>query len=167
MAYPFEVKERAFFLWSQPDGLSFEEIAREIGTSVATIKRWSVKHHWKARRDEIRKKAAAKADRKAADLISKLTAELSQLAEITFDKLVSEVTSPKTFEGGVSSYIGIVKQLRELRKVPADTFDLKIAQIVEIFFRVLGEDRVIGPLIDRRRDKIVAKLENAFAEASG
>jgi len=51
--YSFEVIEKAEELYCV-DGLTYEQVASEMGIAQSTLKRWGKKYNWAAKREEIR-----------------------------------------------------------------------------------------------------------------
>jgi transposase len=50
--YPWEVRDGAEDLYVLK-GLSYEEVAREIGVALSTIKRWAYAYGWQGRRQRF------------------------------------------------------------------------------------------------------------------
>lgn len=51
--YSFEIVERAEELYCV-DGLTYDQVASEMGIAQSTLKRWGKKYNWAAKREEIR-----------------------------------------------------------------------------------------------------------------
>ena len=79
MAYDLETKEKARMMWLK--GVSFENIAKELGSNLTTIFNWSVEGAWKDDLEEIQKQIKKKTNEKVVDDIDKMNqSHLAQLA---------------------------------------------------------------------------------------
>ena len=79
MAYDLETKEKARMMWLK--GISFDNIAKELGSNLTTMFNWSVEGAWKDDLEEIQKQIKIKTNEKVVDDIDKMNQiHLAQLA---------------------------------------------------------------------------------------
>jgi hypothetical protein len=79
MAYDLKTKEKARMMWLK--GISFENIAKELGTNLTTVFNWSVDGAWKDDIEVIQKELKKKSNEKVIDDIDKMNQiHLAQLA---------------------------------------------------------------------------------------
>ncbi|MCF6191845.1 MAG: hypothetical protein L3J76_01755 [Candidatus Hydrothermae bacterium] len=159
MGYPNTIKEAAFEMFVK--GYSYARIAEEIGARFGldvaerTVKRWAKKYDWHVRKRGVLLEARKALDERLADEIASIEKEVLDLRRKIMEEM--EPLSLRSKERAIEAVIKLTDLWFRMQKDRRPEVDAD--RIVQAILEVLLEHPKIGPLMERYRDEIAAKIE--------
>lgn len=167
MTYSHEVREEAFQLYCR--GLSLRQVAlrmseaRSIRLDNRTVAAWVHRYGWPERRLRLRRRVENMADERWAQEAAQLLSRLSRLRE---DILDAAAACPfRSAEGAVRSLAIVQKVIASLVRPRDDSITLdQLESVMAAIFLVLQQDEVLGPVLARREEAVLARIEAHLTE---
>ncbi|MCX7731611.1 MAG: helix-turn-helix domain-containing protein [candidate division WOR-3 bacterium] len=156
-----DLHEQAFQLYLQ--GKSQEEIARLLGIAKSTIARWakdtSPEFNWTERARKIRERVRTLSDKKLADRLTRLYEEIDSLRA----EVLAEIghTQWRSKEGAIAAARSLTELLLKLQP---EQNEIK-SQTLNAVFGVLFSDPVLGPVLERRKEILMEKINQVLSNA--
>ncbi len=167
MAYSHEVREEAFHLYCHR--LSLRQIAlrmsevRRIRLTHVTVAAWVHRYGWSERRLRLRRQVENMADEKWAGEAAQLLSRLSGLREDILD--AAAVQPFKSAEGAVRSLATVQRVIGSVLRPLDDSITLdQLEAVMATIFQVFQQDEVLGPVLNKREEAILAQIEARLAE---
>ncbi len=166
-AYSHEVREEAFHLYCQQ--LSLRQIAlrlsevRGIKLDHTTVAAWVHRYGWPERRLRLLRQVENMADEKWAGEAARLLDRLSGLREDILDAVAAQPF--KSAEGAVRSLAAVQKVIGSLLRPLDDSITLdQLEAVMATIFQVFQHDEVLGPVLAKREEAILAQIEARLAD---
>lgn len=143
------------------EGASFDEIVERLdqsGTHVnrKTLMGWAKKENWETAKRESLSLAQEKSKEKAADRWTRVLKQTEELRERVLLSL-SQLSQPKTIEGGVSAVVQLTRLLKELS--PKLGVEGDAGEAIGRAMRVMLKHPKVGLVVEKYRDEIAALIQ--------
>ena len=161
--YSFEVIEKAEELYCV-DGLTYEQVASEMGIAQSTLKRWGKKYNWAAKREEIRQALSSirvNTIRLRAELIKNCLDTLKPMdafAVAKIEEMALKAREIKQLEGRDTGVTREIKTREDALQALTEAVEIRINRLLtqpdQVDFKALKDLRQAMDMLQEMRGHV-------------